>query len=141
MKSLAIAVLSVAAVFAAAPAGFEMWKGGKLEAAKKTQQLGNFGNHSLMTSYRDSNGEAEVHEKVADVFIVRSGSATLMIGGKVVAPKTTAPNEIRGTSIEGGEKHTIEAGDIVNIPANTPHQVLVEKGKVVTYDVVKINQK
>lgn len=118
-----------------------MWKGGKLQAAKKTQQLGTFGNHSLMTSYRDTNGEAEVHEKVADVFIVKSGTATLIVGGKVVAPKTTAPNEVRGASIEGGQKHMLEPGDIVHIPSNTPHQVLVEKGKTVVYDVVKVTEK
>jgi mannose-6-phosphate isomerase-like protein (cupin superfamily) len=57
----------------------------------------------------------------------------------VVNPKTTAPHEIRGPSVRGGEKRALAAGDIVHIPAKVPHQMLVENGKEITYFVVKIN--
>lgn len=49
-----------------------------------------------MVIHRESSGQAEWHEKQADLFIVESGEATLVVGGTVVDPKTTEPNEIRG---------------------------------------------
>jgi quercetin dioxygenase-like cupin family protein len=61
-----------------------------------------------------------------------------LTGGKVVNPKTIKPGEIRGTSISGGERHTLSTGDIVHIPAGVPHQILLEKGKPFTYFVVKV---
>jgi quercetin dioxygenase-like cupin family protein len=45
---------------------------------------------------------------------------------------------VRGTAVTGGERHRVSVGDIVHIPANTPHQMLVEAGHHVTYFVVKV---
>ncbi len=141
---------AAAALWAAAPAGFEMWKGTDLRAMDKTlaprinaqklamQQLGNFGNHSLMVAHRQADGEAELHETQADIFIVQSGGGTLVAGGKVVNGKTTAPGEVRGTAIEGGEKRPLAPGDVAHIPAKMPHQVLVAKGSQITYAIVKV---
>jgi mannose-6-phosphate isomerase-like protein (cupin superfamily) len=58
----------------------------------------------------------------------------------VVDGKTTAPNEIRGASISGGTEIKLSAGDIVTIPAKTPHQMKVDPGKQVTYFVAKVTQ-
>lgn len=149
---IAIAVLAAAAL-CAAPAGFELWKASHLKGMEKslapkinaqkvaTQQLGNYGNHSVMVAHRQGDGEAEWHETQHDVFIAQSGAATLVIGGKVVNGKTTAPGEIRGSSIEGGEKRPLGPGDIAHIPAKIPHQVLVENGKQFTYAIVKVDLK
>ena len=57
----------------------------------------------------------------------------------MVDPKTTAPHEIRGPSIRGGEKVALAADDVVHIPIKTAHQMLVEGGKQITYFVVKID--
>jgi mannose-6-phosphate isomerase-like protein (cupin superfamily) len=70
--------------------------------------------------------------------VIESGEATLVVGGTMVNPKTTAPHEIRGPSIKGGEKKLLAAGDVVRIPVKVPHQMLVESGKQVTYFVLKI---
>ena len=80
----------------------------------------------------------EVHADWNDLFVVQSGEATILIGGTVMNGKTTAPGEIRGTTSTGGEKHKVGAGDIVHIPANVPHQILIDAGKQVTYFAVKI---
>ena len=104
-----------------------------------TEQLGKFRNHSLMAAHREASGEAELHETQADVFIVQSGEATLHTGGEVVGGKTTAPGEIRGASIKGGQKMKLGPGDIVEIPAKTPHQTLVAPGKHITYLIVKVD--
>jgi mannose-6-phosphate isomerase-like protein (cupin superfamily) len=104
-----------------------------------TEQLANFGNHSMMVAHREANGQAELHETQADVFVVSSGEATLVVGGSMVDGRTTAPNEVRGPSINGGEKKKLGGGDMVHIPARVPHQLLVESGKQFTYAVVKID--
>jgi mannose-6-phosphate isomerase-like protein (cupin superfamily) len=104
----------------------------------KSEQLEKFGNHYTMVAHREANGSAEVHETEADLFVVQSGTATLQVGGKIVDGKTTAPNEIRGPSIEGGEKKKLSPGDIVHIPAKVPHQLLVDNGKNFTYFVMKV---
>jgi mannose-6-phosphate isomerase-like protein (cupin superfamily) len=80
-----------------------------------------------------------LHEKQADLIVVQSGQATIIIGGKVLNGKTTAANEIRGTSIEGGERQALKAGDIVHVPAKTPHQVLLDPGQTLDYVVLKVD--
>ena len=54
--------------------------------------------------------------------------------------RTTAPGEVRGPSVKGGTAQELKAGDVVHIPANTPHQMLVAAGDTVTYFVVKIQE-
>ncbi len=111
-------------------------------ARKKTpfasKDIARYGNHYTMLAYREATGSSELHEHEADIFVVESGEATLVTGGKVVNPKTEKPGEIRGTSISGGERHMLSAGDIVHIPAGTPHQLLIQKGKPFAYFVVKV---
>ena len=80
-----------------------------------------------------------MHETQSDVIVVENGEATLVVGGTIVNPRTTAPHEVRGPSIKGGEKVALAAGDMVHIPINTPHQMLLENGKQITYFVVKID--
>ncbi|HZT33910.1 MAG TPA: cupin domain-containing protein [Bryobacteraceae bacterium] len=154
MKPIAIvAALAAAALLAAAPAGFEMWKGSQLRGFTKelapkvnaqkvaTQQLAKFGNHLVMVAHREGDGEAELHETQADVFVVQSGAGTLIVGGTMVNGRNTAPGEVRGPSINGGEKRSLGPGDIVNIPSKIPHQVLVASGQQITYAIVKIDEK
>jgi mannose-6-phosphate isomerase-like protein (cupin superfamily) len=142
--------LTVFALFAADPAGFNIWKGSYLKGQEKTlaakmtdkvatENLAKYSNHLVMVAHREGDGQAEFHEKQIDVFIVESGEATLVVGGTMPNSKTTAPNEIRAPSIVGGEKKVLGPGDIVHIPVKTPHQVLVEPGKQFTYAVVKVD--
>lgn len=116
-------------------------KANKLAAEKKpfaSENLVRYGNHYTMLAYREATGSSELHEHEADIFVVENGQGTILTGGKVVNPKTIKPGEIRGTSISGGERHTLSTGDIVHIPAGVPHQILLEKGKPFTYFVVKV---
>ena len=152
MKKLLLLV-ALAPMFAADPAGFVLWKSSDLKSYEKkltpkmsdkklaTEQLVNFGNHSTMVAHREGDGEAELHEKMADLFVVQSGEGTLVVGGTVPGGKTTAPGEIRGPSIQGGEHKRLGPGDVVHIPANVPHQVLVAPGKQFTYFVMKVEAK
>ena len=150
---LTAAVLAGAGMLVGAdPKGFEIWSGSDLrdygkklgpkmsEKKVATEQLARYDKHNVMMAYREGDGEAEVHDNMVDVFVVQSGEATVVVGGKVVGERTIGPGEIRADSIEGGTKHPLKAGDVVNIPAKVPHQVLVSSGKKVTYLIVKVAQ-
>jgi mannose-6-phosphate isomerase-like protein (cupin superfamily) len=151
MKQIA-AILFPAVLCAADPAGYVQWSSKdlrgyeqklkpKIDAQKFAgEQLGSWGNHNAMIAHREGDGQAELHETMSDFFVVQSGEATLVVGGSVVDGKTTAPHEIRGPKISGGERHKLTAGDAVHIPVNVPHQLLLEKGKQFTYFVIKVQK-
>ena len=151
MKKTLLMFFSVFMAFAAAPAGYDHWTAEQFrtraEALHKnmkgglaSETLGHWGNHLLLKTRREaSSGQAELHEKQADLIVVQSGQATIIFGGKIVNGKTTAANEIRGTSIEGGERQALKAGDIVHVPVNTPHQVLLDAGQTLDYVVLKVD--
>ena len=136
--------------FAVVPAGYEHWTAKQLiehenalHLAMKdgvaSETLGNWGNHSLLKTRREaSSGRAELHEKQSDLIIVQSGHATIIIGGKILNGQSTAPNEIRGTSILGGEPQAVKAGDVVHVPVRTPHQV-VDTSQAFDYIVLKVD--
>ena len=134
------------------PAGFLHWspasfaKEGKELGVKAatdahhsaTKALGEFDNDYYLHAHREGDGLAEWHETQADVFVVESGSATLVVGGTMNGGETTAPHEMRGPSITGGFRQKLVAGDIVRIPAKLPHQLLLDGGHEFTYFVVKV---
>lgn len=101
--------------------------------------LGKYSNHELKLSYRRGSGGAEVHVHLADIFFVTGGSATLITGGKIVDEHKENENEIKGKSIEGGTKQELTAGDVVHIPANTPHQLILAPGKDLRVVVIKVH--
>jgi mannose-6-phosphate isomerase-like protein (cupin superfamily) len=103
-------------------------------------QLQKYPNHHTMVSFRNKSGKGELHQQEADVMFILDGSATLVTGGTLVNPKTTAPNEVRGDSVKGGTSVTLHKGDVAHIPANTPHQMLLPAGGTVEYFVVKVQK-
>lgn len=155
MKILATLLIAMAMVLPADSAGkgVEVWKASQLRALKTQlstqldaqklaiQRLGTFGNHSFMLAHREGSGQVELHETQSDVFMVQSGHATLVVGGRIVEPKVIAPHEIRGSSVIGGVRRTLGPGDVVNIPPGVPHQVLLDAGTEFTYFIVKIDAK
>jgi glc operon protein GlcG len=91
--------------------------------------------YQVHTSKRDAAGKVEVHTADTDIFYVLSGSATLVTGGAMVGGKEIGPGEIRGESIDGGQVQQIARGDVIVIPAGTPHWFKEVKGPVVYYTV------
>src|SRR5712691_993866 len=94
-------------------------------------------NYMVHASRREKPGQAEIHTKDADVIYVLQGSATFITGGEAVDAKTTAPDEIRGSSIKSGETRKIAKGDVVIVPRGVPHQFL-EVTNPFLYYVVKV---
>lgn len=103
-----------------------------------SRTLVQYGNHYTMLAERKETGSSELHEHEADIFVIESGSGTIVTGGKLVNAHTEKPGEMRGSSIAGGERHQLAVGDIIHIPAGTPHQILVDKGQLFTYFVIKV---
>jgi len=64
---------------------------------------------------------AEVHVRDTDIIYVLSGSATIVTGGTVIAGKMVADDEIRGSSIEGGQPRMLVKGDVMVVPNGVPH--------------------
>jgi mannose-6-phosphate isomerase-like protein (cupin superfamily) len=96
---------------------------------------------SAFVAFRNGSGEAELHEKLADLILVRSGQGAVLIGGKMIEGKPSGPGEVRGKSIEGGTKYPIAAGDVLYVPAGTVHQFWMEPGQSFTAMVVKVTPK
>jgi glc operon protein GlcG len=94
-------------------------------------------NYMVHASRREKPGQAEMHTKDADVIYVLEGSATFVTGGEAVDAKTTAPDEIRGSSIRNGEMRKIARGDVIVVPHGVPHQFL-EVTNPFLYYVVKV---
>ena len=153
MKLIPVALLCAGlALPAAAPEGVQVWKSSELKGIAKAlapklngtptalEQIPGVGSYSFIKIYRNGTGQAEYHETQADVFVVETGEATLVYGGKLVDGKTTAPHEMRGTSIDGGEERKLAPGDVVSIPAKLPHWVKLAPGKDIGYFLVKVTQ-
>jgi mannose-6-phosphate isomerase-like protein (cupin superfamily) len=87
---------------------------------------------------RRGTGEVEVHMKTNHVFIIVEGEATFVTGGTLVGSRQTAPNEIRATSVQGGQTHHLTKGDVITIPANTPHWFKEIPTQTIAYYAVNI---
>lgn len=145
---LAAALVACASLALAAGQNVDIYSAKDLAAARNklaqkhtpfaAQELARYGNHYTMLAYREATGSAEVHEHEADIFVVQGGAATIVTGGKLIDGHVQKPGEIRGTSIDDGERRALAAGDIIHIPAGVPHQLLIEEGKAFTYFVVKV---
>ncbi len=94
-------------------------------------------NYMVHASRREKPGQAEIHKKVADVIYVLQGTASFVTGGEAVDGKAIAPDEIRGSSIKGGETRKIAKGDVIVVPNGVPHQFL-EVTNPFLYYVVKV---
>src|SRR5208283_709026 len=144
-----LALFLTTVAYAADPEGFTMYKASEIQARAKATKLdenkagvdrvATWGNYGFMIVRREGDGAVETHETQADIITVISGEGTLVVGGTMVDGKTTAPNEIRGKSITGGERKPMAAGDVFHIPARMPHQMLVPKSLVI--QVVKVDTK
>ena len=111
----------------------------KTEAGIKTHGLPVGMEAKAAAARRDADGVVEVHLKQHDLIIPQGGYATALVGGRVDGNKPTAPNELRGGKIIGGTSHKLAPGDVLWIPAGTPHQMLIEKGGSFNYIFLKFD--
>ena len=128
------------------PQQIRKWAASTASAAAKhpdgvvSQPIGSYGSHTTTLSTRTKTGEAEEHRDWSDIFVVISGEASLVSGGHLIDPRTVSAGEMRGSEIAGGTTAHLDAGSIVHIGPQIPHQLIVEPGKAFTYYVVKVKK-
>jgi mannose-6-phosphate isomerase-like protein (cupin superfamily) len=155
MKLVFIAMATALLAFpitAAEPPGYRYWSADDLKAYEKKlapkitaaskvavdDRIIDYGGYFAAMVHREGNAPAELHESWADLYVISSGSGTLEVGGTIPDGKAATPGEIRGSSIQGGTRQQLLPGDVVHIPANTPHNVLIEPGGQITYFIFKV---
>ena len=98
----------------------------KLKPGNKTEELIDSAGMELRVAVQHENNKtgaaAELHDASDDVYYVLEGSATLVLGGKLDAPKEVEPGEWRSAKIVDGKTFEITEGDLVVVPRGTPHQ-------------------
>jgi len=105
-----------------------------------SEALAKYNNHHTMLAYRTKDGPAEIHAQFADIFFIVRGKATLFTEGTLEGWKEESPGEIRGLKITGGKTTVLGPGDVVHIPAGTPHQLQLAPGDELLYFVLKVQE-
>ena len=155
MKRILIFVLlllPVSPVLTQSPSGAQVYSGKDVAAQLETllaqakasgsggATLGDFQSHAIKLSVRSSSGGAEIHAHFDDIFLVTDGNATLITGGQVQHAQTGADGETKGSGIEGGTRQIIHKGDVVHVPAGTPHQLILAPGETYSSIVIKVKE-
>ena len=130
-RLVAAGLLAATPLLAAAqPPGFEYWSAAELQGyaaalaprvdarniAIADRILDRDGYFAAMVHREAGEGTAESHADWVDIYMVTSGSGTLIVGGTIPDGAATSPGEYRGSKIEGGTRQRLGAGDIVQIP-------------------------
>src|SRR5579862_5599433 len=92
----------------------------------------------VVLAQRRESGPVEYHDHTNHVFIMVEGEATLVVGGTMVDAKRTAPDQMRAPSINGGTTYHLAKGDVITIPAKTPHWFKEVPTKTVAYYAINI---
>ncbi|OFW05782.1 MAG: hypothetical protein A3I61_06975 [Acidobacteria bacterium RIFCSPLOWO2_02_FULL_68_18] len=114
-------------------AGFKEMVGRKLESQRILE--GGVFNFNLRRETAAEEG-AGTHGKKADLYLIRSGEATLTTDGELIGPKAAEggagakEGDIDGSGIRNGKSRTVRAGDVVFIPPGVPHQITAVNGEV-----------
>jgi mannose-6-phosphate isomerase-like protein (cupin superfamily) len=102
--------------------------------------LGDYKSHAIKLSVRTASGGAEVHAHYGDIVLVTEGKADLVTGGSIANAQTDTDGETKGSGIQNGTSQTIAKGDVVHIPAGTPHQLILVPGSIYSSIVVKVRE-
>ena len=87
----------------------------------------------IILANRRGAGEVEVHDKTNHIFIIVEGEATFVTGGTLVDARDTVPGQRRAPSVQGGDSHHLTKGDVITIPAKTPHWFKEVPTKTIAY--------
>ena len=102
---------------------------------------------AVVTRAKTSGGAALAHSQITEVYYIISGNGTLVTGGMLEdARDNTAPQALKvigpstaGTKILNGKSRQVGPGDMVIIPANTPHTFSEITTDRIVYMVVRVD--
>lgn len=101
---------------------------------KASEVLGGKASVAMLHRVKPEAG-ALIHDRVTETYYIVSGSGTIVTGGTLGSPKPTDLSNVNagmsqtGTR-QGGESRRVKAGDIVIIPAGTPHSFSALDGPI-----------
>ena len=68
------------------------------------------------------------------MIVIEGGEGSLVLDGELVdRKKPGAADYETGTAIRNGVEYKVSVGDVFYVPAETPHQYLVQPGKQLTH--------
>ena len=94
--------------------------------------------YEYLVSTRRETGDAELHERWADVAFVRSGRATLRTGPALERPRQVEPSEWKANAIVAARDRSVGPGDLLVIPAGVAHQWRPQGRSPFSYVTVKV---
>ena len=131
------------------PPGFAIWSEsdlqkrhvaltGQLRSDRSAREtLADFGSptrsHRFRYIHRDAEGVPEIHDEIIDLVFVKSGAGMVVVGGEMLNRRGSL-----GSGIAGGIEYPVAAGDVLHIPAKTPHGYLIPDGGHITYVLVRV---
>ncbi len=82
-----------------------------------------------------------VHLQDSEMFVIIEGSGTMTLGGALVDPHAQPDNPYERATIsareaKGARDYPVKQGDMIMIPAGTPHTVSKVNGKLVLYSMI-----
>src|SRR5580700_9844715 len=78
--------------------------------------------------YRPGGAPAALHEKDVELMVVLDGTGNIITDGKMVDEKRVNAANLTAPSIADGTTRAVVKGDMILIPASTPHQVIATGG-------------
>lgn len=133
----------------AEPAGAKLWSRTDLQAIDKSlifkmgdaktayTQILNGGTHGALVIHREVTADPELHVKLNDFFVVLNGEGAVKVGGTVTGERTIKTDERQAEKLDGGTLYKIKQGDVLFVPANVWHQVIVAKGSELSAILIK----
>jgi mannose-6-phosphate isomerase-like protein (cupin superfamily) len=92
----------------------------------------------VVAAGRRGTGQVEYHDHTSHIFIIVDGEVTLLVGGNMVDAKRTAPDQMRAADVEGATTYHLAKGDVITVPAKTPHWFKEIPTTTVAYYAVNI---
>ena len=92
----------------------------------------------VISAGRRGPGQVEYHDHTNHILIMVEGEVTIVVGGTMVDPKRTSPDQMRATSVDGGETYHLKKGDVLTVPAKTPHWFKEIPTTTIAYYIINI---
>ncbi len=133
----------------AEPSGARLWTRADLQALDSAlisqmgqahtafKQVLSGGTHGMLVIHREVTADPELHEKLNDFFVVLDGEGAVKVGGMVSGARPLKPYEKLAQRLDGGTLYEVRQGDVLFVPANVWHQVIVGEGKKLTAVLIK----
>jgi len=105
------------------------------------------GDHNIgVANVKRTSGDktALIHDKIDEIYYILEGGGTLVTGGTVTDAEKSGPSDTigpgwRGKSIQGGDSRHVGPGEVIFVPAGTPHMFTSMDGKEVHYLIYRID--